>query len=131
MVEILQGSKFSICPIYKKIRKNSPRGPVGFKMCVCLSVGLSVTNLQGQPNYLQVILGQAVWTPRPWGSGPNPEKCLYHIIYLHLLGQSGCVNLFINERTRQKNVGSGILIFCIWPKKIGPEGRADWGPTKT
>ena len=116
-------------------------------MCVCLSVCLSVrlwplqfeitfdpmarlwSNFQGPLISLQVIFGPLIWTPRPSGSGPDPEKCVFCQIYLlpGYWGRGVVSYLLGNGTTRQKNVGSGILIFGPGPEKTGPEGRVGHG----
>ena len=65
-------------------------------------------------------------TPRLTGSGPDPKKWVLREIYL-LPGFSseGVVSyLFGICTTRQKNVGSRILIFYPGLEKTGPKGRA-------
>ena len=86
-------------------------------------------NFQGQPNSLEVIFGQAVWTPGPLGSGTDPKNRLFRQIYLlpGFWGLGEVSYLFPNRRMRPKKVGSGILIFCPRPEKTGPEGGAGPG----
>ena len=85
-----------------------------------------MSNFQGQPNSLQVIFGQAFWTPGPSGSGPDPKKWVFCQIYLlpGFWGRGVVLHLFGIGTTRQKNVGSGILIFGPRHEKTGPEGGA-------
>ena len=62
------------------------------------------SNLQGQPNSLQVIFGQVVWTPRPWMSGLGPKKWVFCQIYLlpGFGGKGVVLYLFRNWETMQK-----------------------------
>ena len=90
---------FPPSPSHMKIKKISLMVLRGFKkvcLCVCLSVCASPLQSQitfymlvgWQPNFQgllissQVILGQVTWTPRPSGSGPDPEKAGFCQIYL-------------------------------------------------
>ena len=66
------------------------------------------------------------------GVRPRPRKVgfLKNIFPSRVLAQGVMSYLFGNGRTRQKNVGSRILIFHPWPKKMGPEDGACQGATK-
>ena len=69
---------------------------VSVRLCVCASVRLSqrksavtfepadgsARNFQGRPHSSQVIFGRVNQTPRPTGSGPDPEKWGFRQIYL-------------------------------------------------
>ena len=84
------------------------------------------SNFQGQPNSLQVIFGQTVWTPGPSGSGPDLEKWVFCQIYLlpEFWGGGSCHTFLESGQQGKKNVGSGIFIFGPRHKKTGPEGGA-------
>ena len=90
------------------------------------------SNFQGHPNSLQVIFGQAVWTPGPSGSGPDPEKWVFCQIYLlqGFWGRGLCRTFSESGQRGKQNVGSGILSFGPRPEKTGPEGGAGRGADK-
>ena len=86
----------SVCP---SVRLSPQQGEITFDPMV-----RSQPNFQGQLKALQVIFGQVTWTPRPSGSGPNPEKGLFRQIYLlpGFQGRGVVSHLFGTGRTRRK-----------------------------
>jgi hypothetical protein len=108
-----------VCPcVWVSLRK----GSITFH-----SLHGSPRNFQGSLNSSQVIFGQVIWTPRPSGSGPNPEKGGFCQIYL-LPGfwGSGVVSyLFGTGRTRRKKCWE--RNFEFWPTAWENEaGRRGW-----
>ena len=84
-------------------------------------------NFQGPLNSSQVIFGQVILTPEPPGSGRDPEKggFMPNLSPPGVLGQGGRVAPLRNrDDLGEQSIGSGILIFCPWPKKTGLAGRA-------
>ena len=85
------------------------------------------SNFQGHPNSLQVIFGQAVWTPGPSGSGPDPEKWVFCQIYLlpGFWGRGVVLHLFGIGTTRQKKCWE--RNFDFWPTaRENGAGRRGW-----
>ena len=85
------------------------------------------SNFQGQPNSLQVIFGQAVWTPRTSGSGPDPEKAGFCQIYLlqGFRGRGVVSHLFGIGTTRQTKRWE--RNFDFWPTAgENGAGRRGW-----
>ena len=85
------------------------------------------SNFQGHPNSLQVIFGQAVWTPGPSGSGPDPEKWVFCQIYLlpGFWGRGVVLHLFGIGTTRQTKCWE--RNFDFWPMAgENGAGRRGW-----
>ena len=116
---------------------------IRFCPCVCVSVCLSLQksaatfepldglaqNFQGPLNSSQLIFGRVTRTPRPAGSGPDPENA--KSISSGGFGAGGSCHTFSESGQRGKqNVGSRILIFGPRPEKTGPEGWASRGADK-
>jgi hypothetical protein len=93
----------------------------------------SQPNFQGQLKALQVIFGQVTWTPRPSGSGPNPEKGLFRQIYLlpGFQGRGVVSHLFGTGRTRRKKCWERNFDFRPAARE-NEAGRRGWpgGPPK-
>jgi hypothetical protein len=109
----------SVCP---SVRLSPQQGEITFDPMV-----RSQPNFQGQLKALQVIFGQVTWTPRPSGSGPNPEKGLFRQIYLlpGFRGRGVVSYLFGNGRTRRKKCWERNFDFLPRALENGA-GRRGW-----
>ena len=95
---------------------------------LCVSVRLSVPakssvtfdaldgsgrNFQGPLNSFQVIFGPVIWTPGPYGSGPDPEKggFMPNLSALGVLGQGVLLGedfLFLADSLRKRGRKAGL-----------------------
>ena len=83
-----------------------------------------MVKFSGSTLLIAINFGHVIWTLRPLGSGPDPENGLF---LSGFWASWSCHTSWETGGQGKQNIGSGILIFCPRPEKMGPEGGAGQG----